>query len=113
VVQAAATPGIRDTQCGFKLMTALAAQQIFSRCTLDGFSFDVEALLLARKLGYSVAEVPVRWAHQEGAAAFASSGAYLWHGMKMLADLASIRWVHRTVRPANSSVAVLSAHPPA
>ena len=99
VVQVLAAPGIEDTQCGFKLLTRHAARDIFSRCVLDGFSFDVEALFLARKLGYGIAEVPVRWAHQEGAAAFATKGAYLRQGMKMLADLRQIRALHRDVRP--------------
>lgn len=99
-VQIAATPGIKDTQCGFKLMTAPAARAIFSRCVLDRFSFDVEMLFVARKLGFGIAEVPVRWAHQEGAAAFATKGAYLRHGLKMVADLFRIRWAHRAVSPA-------------
>lgn len=99
VVQALATPGIQDTQCGFKLLNGEAARHIFSRCQLDGFSFDVEALFLVRKLGYRIAEVPVRWAHQEGAAAFATKGAYLRHGIRMLAELRRIRRIHHDVRP--------------
>nr|CAA9252886.1 Glycosyl transferase, family 2 [uncultured Armatimonadetes bacterium] len=99
VVQVVATPGIHDTQCGFKLLTGEAARAIFSRCVLDGFSFDVEALFLARRLGCRVAEVPVRWAHQEGSAAFASRAAFLKSGLRMLRDLAAIRWAHRAVRP--------------
>ncbi len=58
--------GIRDTQCGFKLYEAGVARKIFSRCKLDGFSFDFEALMIAIDLGYRIAEVPIRWAHQEG-----------------------------------------------
>lgn len=110
IVQTIATPGIHDTQCGFKLMSAPAAKEIFSRCTLDGFSFDVEALFLARRLGLKIAEVPVRWAHQEGAAAFSGKMAYLRHGLHMIADLARIRWAHRAVRP-DSGVATVSASP--
>jgi dolichyl-phosphate beta-glucosyltransferase len=53
--------GIEDTQCGFKLFRADAARNIFSRCRMSGFSFDVEALFLAGKMGYRVREVPVRW----------------------------------------------------
>ncbi len=53
--------GIRDTQCGFKLFTAKAARELFSRQKLEGFSFDVELLYLARRLGYKVKEVPVNW----------------------------------------------------
>lgn len=116
VVQCLATPGIQDTQCGFKLLTRPAAREIFSRSVLDGFSFDVEALFLARRLGFRIAEAPVRWAHQEGAAAFATRAAYLRHGLHMLSDLFRIRWLHRAVRPSLLSVAASAAvlpHPPA
>ncbi len=50
-----------DTQCGFKLFEARAAREIFRRQSLDGFGFDVEALFIARRLGYRAIEVPVRW----------------------------------------------------
>jgi dolichyl-phosphate beta-glucosyltransferase len=58
--------GFQDTQCGFKLFRAAAAQDLFSRMRMDGFSFDVEVLLMARRGGYTVAEVPVNWEHQPG-----------------------------------------------
>lgn len=54
-------PGFRDTQCGFKAFRAEAAREVFRRVTLEGFAFDVEALFIARKLGYHITEVPVRW----------------------------------------------------
>lgn len=60
-VQAIAVKGIKDTQCGFKLFTRQAAQDVFSRCQMDRFVFDVEAVALAKLLGYRVAEVPVLW----------------------------------------------------
>ena len=116
VVQLVATPGIHDTQCGFKLLTADAARQIFSRARLDGFSFDVEVVFLARRLGYRTVEVPVRWAHQEGAAAFATTGAYVRHGLAMVADLTRIRLTHQGVRSLRSEARTDSAssyHPPA
>ncbi len=53
--------GYRDTQCGFKLFRREAAREIFFRLETEGFAFDVEALLLARKLGFRVAQVPVVW----------------------------------------------------
>ncbi|HUU00776.1 MAG TPA: dolichyl-phosphate beta-glucosyltransferase [Myxococcota bacterium] len=53
--------GIKDTQCGFKCFRANAAEEIFTRAQADGFVFDVEALFIARRLGFSVAEVPVVW----------------------------------------------------
>jgi dolichyl-phosphate beta-glucosyltransferase len=55
-----------DTQCGFKLYRAEAAEAIFSRQILDGFSFDVEDIFIAQRLDIRVAEVPVAWANAEG-----------------------------------------------
>jgi glycosyltransferase involved in cell wall biosynthesis len=51
----------RDTQCGFKLLETRAAREIFQRQQIERFGFDVEALVIARQLGYSVMEVPVQW----------------------------------------------------
>ena len=62
-VQALLVPGLWDTQCGFKLFRAAAARDIFKECRTDGFSYDVEALRLAVKKGYTVEEIPVRWSH--------------------------------------------------
>lgn len=56
-----AVPGIRDTQAGFKVFSARAAEDIFSRLTIDRWGFDVEALAVARLLGYKVIERPIRW----------------------------------------------------
>lgn len=53
--------GIRDTQCGFKLFTAEAAQELFSLQTIDGYCFDVEILFLASSKGYNISEIPVDW----------------------------------------------------
>ncbi len=53
--------GITDTQCGFKFFTRAAAREIFSRQQIDGYMFDVEILVLARRLGYRIQEVPIRW----------------------------------------------------
>lgn len=70
-VQILAVRGIHDTQCGFKMMTDRAAEDLFPRLSAtiqpkkDAFTgaFDVELLFLARKLGYKTAEVPVQWEH--------------------------------------------------
>src|SRR5262245_13928486 len=58
-------PGLFDTQCGFKLWKGGVARKVFRRMTLDRFAFDVEALWTARHLGFRVAEVPVRWRHDD------------------------------------------------
>ncbi|MBI3983734.1 GtrA family protein [Candidatus Microgenomates bacterium] len=54
VVRVLLLPGIKDTQCGFKLFSAKAAQQIFSRQTLTSWSFDMEILKIARILKYRI-----------------------------------------------------------
>jgi dolichyl-phosphate beta-glucosyltransferase len=53
--------GITDTQCGFKFFTRAAAREIFSRLQIDGYMFDVEILVVARRLGYAIQQVPIRW----------------------------------------------------
>ena len=64
-VRLAVLPGVHDSQRGFKLFSAAAADEVFSRCRTDGWSFDVEALGLARVMGFEVIEVGVRWQHRE------------------------------------------------
>ena len=52
---------IKDTQCGFKCFSAAAAKEVFSRLTIHGFVFDVEALVISKALGYKIKEMPVTW----------------------------------------------------
>ncbi len=103
-VQALAVPGIRDTQCGFKLFTREAARDVLSRCRVDNFSFDVEILYLARQRGHGIAEVPVRWAHQEG-----SKVRFLRDGWRMLKTLWRIRTTdyHAAAAAADTPAATL------
>jgi glycosyltransferase involved in cell wall biosynthesis len=56
-----ALPRLQDTQCGFKCFRAAVAEEIFSRQTMDGWSFDVEVLFIARRWGYRIVEVPIPW----------------------------------------------------
>lgn len=56
----------QDTQCGLKLFRAPAAAEIFRHQRLDGFAFDAEVVVLARELGFSLEEVPIRWRHSPG-----------------------------------------------
>lgn len=60
-IQILTVPGIKDTQRGFKVFTAQAADDIFPRVTIYGFGFDVEVLVLARKFGYRIKEIPINW----------------------------------------------------
>ena len=53
--------GLKDTQCGFKAFRRNVARDLFARQTLDGFSFDVEILYLARKREYRVEEIAIDW----------------------------------------------------
>jgi dolichyl-phosphate beta-glucosyltransferase len=61
VMQRTLVPGIVDTQCGCKAFTAAAARDLFGRATIDGWSFDLEILALAARLGYRVTEIGVEW----------------------------------------------------
>ena len=56
-----ALPGLQDTQCGFKCFRAAVAEEIFARQTMNGMSFDVEVLFIARRWGYRIVEVPIPW----------------------------------------------------
>lgn len=86
LVQLIVLPGIRDTQCGFKLFTQEAAEYVFKRQTRDGFSFDVEILYLAYRAGYKIREVPVRWINSP-----ASRVSPIKDSIEMFADLVRIR----------------------
>ncbi|HTB21316.1 MAG TPA: dolichyl-phosphate beta-glucosyltransferase [bacterium] len=61
LAQGLSVPGIQDTQCGFKLFTAVLGRRVFRMQRVPRFGFDVELLFLARKAGYRIAEVPVHW----------------------------------------------------
>jgi len=61
VIQKSLVPGVRDTQCGFKAFTAESARDLFRDGRIDGWAFDLEILALARRRGFSIAEVGVEW----------------------------------------------------
>jgi dolichyl-phosphate beta-glucosyltransferase len=86
IVQTLAVPGIRDTQCGFKLFTEQAVDQTFRLQRIDGFGFDVETLFLASKFNLKVAEVPVNWNNIPG-----TKVSLLCDSYKMLRDIFIVR----------------------
>jgi dolichyl-phosphate beta-glucosyltransferase len=76
-----------DTQCGFKAFTRAAAQTVFQLQTIERWGFDPEILFIALKRGFKIVEVPVSWAHDER-----TRMSYLKDGMRMLEDIAQVRW---------------------
>ncbi len=90
LVQVLLTPGIRDTQCGFKLGRRDLLQKICRLSRLDGFAFDAEMVFLARRLGARVVEVPVGWHHVEG-----SRVRVVRDGVRMAGDVVKVFfWAH-------------------
>ncbi|OGD63967.1 hypothetical protein A2215_01355 [Candidatus Berkelbacteria bacterium RIFOXYA2_FULL_43_10] len=61
LIRMLAIPGIKDTQCGFKLFSEKAAKEIFPKQTFDRWSFDIELLAIARRSGYKIKEVGITW----------------------------------------------------
>jgi dolichyl-phosphate beta-glucosyltransferase len=86
LVERLVNAGVKDTQCGFKLFQSRVAQDLFSRMRMNGFSFDVEVLVMARRLGYRITEVPVNWNHRPG-----SKVRLTLDSLRMAADLIRIR----------------------
>jgi dolichyl-phosphate beta-glucosyltransferase len=87
LVQALLLPGVWDTQCGFKLFRGEVARELFGRLQTDGFAYDVEILWLARRAGYRLCEVPVRWINST-----TSRVDPVRHSGQMLRDLLRIRF---------------------
>lgn len=76
----------KDTQCGFKAFDSRVAKRLFKMSRIKGFAFDAEILVLANRLGYRIAEVPVRWLNSRPSRVHP-----VWHSMQMLFELAQIR----------------------
>lgn len=75
-----------DTQCGFKLFSAKAAEEIFPKQTIERWGFDMEILAIARKKGYQIKEVAVDWYDAEGSTVKKSAA------LKTLKELVLIKW---------------------
>jgi dolichyl-phosphate beta-glucosyltransferase len=83
---------IFDSQCGFKGFKKEVAQEVFSKQTIDGWSFDVEILAIASKLKYKILEVPVKWSEQR------NSKLKLFSDVpKMFFELLKIKWRTRNI----------------
>ncbi|KAM7272120.1 hypothetical protein ACFE04_031334 [Oxalis oulophora] len=66
VVLLTAGPGIRDTQCGFKMFTRAAARRLFTNIRLKRWCFDVELVFLSKRFGIPMAEISVNWTEIPG-----------------------------------------------
>jgi len=98
---------VKDTQCGFKGFTRAASQDLFSRQQILSIVFDVELIFLARKRGYELAVVPIRWSDKRGSRMRARPGLAL----RVAWDLFRIPLIHRRV--ARRVEAASLAEPPA
>src|SRR6202035_6084121 len=81
----------KDTQCGFKAFTRRAAQMILPLQRIERWGFDPEILFLARKFGFRVEEVPVRWGHSGGTRINP-----VMDGAKMFQEMLRVRWYDLT-----------------
>ena len=86
LVRVVAVGEFQDTQCGFKAFSRRACETIFTRQRIERFSFDVEILYLARKHGYRIAEVPVKWYYADY-----STMHVLRDGMHMFVDVLKVK----------------------
>jgi glycosyltransferase involved in cell wall biosynthesis len=87
VVRCVAGIDFSDTQCGFKAFRLGPARVIFEQQRIERFGFDPEILFLAERHGLRVAEIPVRWSHDN-----ASKVHVVADGMRMVWELLVIRW---------------------
>jgi dolichyl-phosphate beta-glucosyltransferase len=85
---------VKDTQCGFKGFTREAAQDLFARQQITSIVFDVELIHLARRRGYRLAIVPIRWQDVRGSRM--RPGAAL--ALRVAWDLFRIPLLHRSVK---------------
>lgn len=77
----------KDTQCGFKAFTRESSQALFQLQQVERWGFDPELLYLARKLGFTIKEVPVEWSHRSGTRINP-----LRDGIRMLGEILCVRW---------------------
>jgi dolichyl-phosphate beta-glucosyltransferase len=101
-------PDIADTQCGFKFFQRRAALALFGSQVIDGYMFDVEILYLARRVGYRIGQVPVRWRDDGDSRLALFSG-----NLQNVRDILRIRFARRPRRgPDSLSRGAAGYHPP-
>jgi dolichyl-phosphate beta-glucosyltransferase len=85
---------VQDTQCGFKGFRLAAAREVFSRQVVTSIVFDVELIYVARRLGYRMAVIPIRWEDRRGSRMHPGFGLAL----RVAWDLFRIPLLHRGAR---------------
>lgn len=90
LVRLAGVRGIRDTQCGFKLLDGEAARALARELTVDRFAWDVELVWLARHRGLRLIEVGVEWRNDP-----ATRVRLMRDSLRMLVDVIAFRRRHR------------------
>ena len=81
-----------DTQCGAKIFHRRFLPGYLATSRLQGMAFDVEMLLLLRRAGARIADVPTVWMDQPGSSTLSSPLGLLKHGLLMLGSLARLKW---------------------
>ena len=90
IIRVLGVRGIRDTQCGFKLLVGAVARSLFADMVTNRYAFDVELVWLARRRGYRVVEVGVTWENSP-----ATRVSPITDPPKMIFDVLRFRWKHR------------------
>ena len=98
VVKRLVSREVTDTQCGLKAFSLQAARDIFSRLTLEGFSFDAEVVFLTQRLGLTFHRIPVNLVREYG-----STLSLRRHTIPMLCDIVGLWW--RKPPPARAAAA--------
>jgi len=81
--------GYWDTQCGFKMLTAQAAEELASRMVVDRFGFDFELIALAKRAGFATKQMPVRWVNgAESSVTLTGPNGFI----QVLLDLFKTKW---------------------
>ena len=91
LVKIMVTSNIKDTQCGFKLFTRSTSRFLFSNLHMEGWSFDIELILLAEKFGIPISEVGVAWTEIEGSKLIQSKVDLVKAAVFMARDIVCVR----------------------
>lgn len=92
LTQTLIVPGIKDTQCGFKVFERETARAVFGRQRIVGWGFDMEVLAIARKMGYSIELIDVPDWHDVVEGSKISGHGAMKVALQTFLDLLKIKW---------------------